>query len=152
MTQPNKRPHKAKTVPPAAAPVKPPRAFGAQLAGDPGRYVGRDDLQRMLAGRLPEQWRALQDAAAELHELDCMACNEPQDYDEHDERVKKAKDAARIAARAIFGERAKITHQGDPRGLPLFVAWPQMPARFRCPWCPARGLPIYLPEREDLAE
>ena len=147
MTQPNKRPHKAKQTPPAAAPVKPPRAFGAQLARDPGAYVGREDLQRMLAGRLPEEWRALQSAADDLKRLHEEACENPEPPD-----TEPAEHRATMAARAVFGAGAVCTFQRDPRGLPLYVAWPRMPARFRCPWCPARGLPIYLPEREDLAE
>ena len=147
MTQPNKRPHKAKTVPPALSALGyPNRAFGAELARDPGAYVGRDDLQRMLAGRLPEQWRALQAAAAELQTLHEEACDTgPVD-------TERAEHRATMAARAIFGAGAACTFQRDPRGLPLYVAWPRMPARFRCQWEPARGLPIYLPEREDRDE
>ena len=147
MTQPNKRPHKAKTVPPALSALGyPNRAFGAQLAGAPGAYVGRDDLQRMLAGRLPDQWRALQAAAEDLKRLHEEACDTgPVD-------TERAEHRATLAARAIFGAGAVCTYQRDPRGMPLFVAWPRMPARFRCQWEPARGLPIYLPEREDRDE
>ena len=144
MTQPNKRPHQAKQTQPAAAPVKPPRAFGAQLAGAPGAYVGRDDLQRMLAGRLPEEWKALQSAACQLQHWHEEACEVGCDST----ATAAAELQAEAAARAIFGAGAVCTYQRDPRGLPLFVAWPRMPARFRCPWEPSRGLPIYIPAED----
>lgn len=147
MIQPNKRPHKAKQTRPALSALGyPNRAFGAELARDPGAYVGRDDLQRMLSARLPDQWTALQAAAQDLKRLHEEACDVgPVDTEPAEQR-------ATMAARAIFGAGAACTFQRDPRGLPLFVAWPRMPARFRCPWEPDRGLPIFLPEREDRDE
>jgi hypothetical protein len=141
MPKPNKQPQK----PAQPAPAKPPRPFAVQLAADPGAYVGRWDLQLILADRMPKQWKALQSAACQLKELDEEACNGPTDYDEHDRNHARVKADALIAARAIFGPRATIFHQGDPRGLPLYVEWPRMPARYRCEWSPCRGLPIYLP-------
>jgi hypothetical protein len=148
MPKPNK-PHQKPAQP---APAKPPRPFAVQLAADPGPFVGRVDLQRILSGRLPEEWTALQSAAAELTKLDEEACDGPEDYDQHDRDAAAAEARALVAARAIFGPRATVFHQGDPRGLPLYVAWPRMPDRYRCPWSPCRGMPIYLPEREDRDE
>ena len=122
--------------------------FAVELAADPGAYVGRETLQRMLAERLPEEWRELQSAAAELHRLYEEACETA----EESTATAAAELRAESAARALFGPGAVCTFQRDPRGLPLYVAWPSMPDRYRCPWEPVRGLPIYLPQREDRAE
>lgn len=119
--------------------------FAAQLAADPGAYVGRDDLQRILAHRLPEEWAEIQAAALDLSCLYEQACETGEVETEAAER------RAGAAARAIFGAGAVCTFQRDPRGLPLYVAWPNMPDRYRCPWEPERGLPIY-PHPEDRDE
>jgi hypothetical protein len=137
MPKPNK-PHQKPAQP---APAKPPRPFAVQLAADPGPFVGRQDLQNMLAERLPEEWKALQSAACQLHHWHEVACETA----EESTATAAAELSAERAARALFGPGAVCTFQRDPRGLPLFVSWPSMPDRYRCQWEPERGLPIYLP-------
>ena len=99
----------------------------------------------ICADRVPAKWRALTLAAAALHAHAEDSCNGVfPDGEAESADYARATDAAREAARALFGPRALCQFNGDPRGLPLFVSWPGMPSRLRDTWDKDRGLPIYF--------
>lgn len=99
----------------------------------------------ICADRIPAKWRALTLAAAALHAHAENACNGVFRNEEAESAdCERATDAAREAARALFGPRARCQFNFDPRGLPLFVSWPAMPRNLRDTWDKERGLPIYF--------
>lgn len=117
----------------------------------PARLLIRDWLRHptpgtvafICADRIPAKWRALTLAAAALHAHAENSCNGVFPNEEAESAdYESATNAAREAARALFGPRTRCQFNGDPRGLPLFVSWPAMPRNLRDTWDKDRGMPI----------
>lgn len=99
----------------------------------------------ICADRVPEKWGALTRAAAALHAHAEDSCNGVfRNEEEESADCERATEAARKAACALFGPRARCQFNFDPRGLPLFVSWPGMPRNLRDTWDKDHGMPVYF--------
>jgi len=122
--------------------------LGALIAQDPAAFVATDEHHAIIKARLPDVHAALVACAFELNQLDCERCNEG-DTPARLRKVDEINKRAAGIARWLYGDSAKIYHQTDPRGCPLFVSWDRMPDSLRSAWDRERGLPIYLKLSDD---
>ena len=95
------------------------------------------------AHRFPLECRALFSACHKLYTFNVDCCNGSGMTEEEEGNMKsELRDEVCHAAGKLLGEDCTVTLQGDPRGLPVYIAWPGMSDRLRCGWTPERGMPV----------